>query len=218
MVVTCRETSEQRRIISSRCQWSVYACCNQLGCFHTRRGRCWSRWMLRAIVELLREHRNSFCLEDGERGETDLIELDIDTGDTTPKRQRVRRIPFAVRKEVARQFKIMQGTGVIQPSYSPWASAVVLVRKKDGSHRFCVDYRNLNSVTKLDSYPLPRIDDLLDQLDQSLYFSKLDLASGYWQIWVHRDSVPKTTFITPQGLFEFRVMPRLSFSALCRGS
>ena len=159
------------------------------------------------LVELLREHHNSFCLEDGERGETDLIELDIDTGDTTPKRQRVRRMPFAVRKEVARQLKIMQGTGVIQPSCSPWASAVVLVRKKDGSHRFCVDYRNLNSVTKLDSYPLPRIDDLLDQLDQSLYFSTLDLASGYWQIRVHRDSVPKTAFITPQGLFEFRVMP-----------
>ena len=159
------------------------------------------------LVELLREHHNSFCLEDGERGETDLIELDIDTGDTTPKRQRVRRMPFAVRKEVARQLKIMQGTGVIQPSCSPWASAVVLVRKKDGSHRFCVDYRNLNSVTKLDSYPLPRIDDLLDQLDQSLYFSTLDLASGYWQIRVHRHSVPKTAFISPQGLFEYRVMP-----------
>ena len=80
------------------------------------------------------------------------------------------------------------------------------MRKKDGSHRFCVDYRELNTVMKLDSYPLPRIDDLLDQLDQSWYFSTLDLASGYWQIRVHRDLVPKTAFITPQGIFEFRVM------------
>ena len=81
---------------------------------------------------------------------------------------------------------------------------VVMVRKKDGTHRFCVDYRELNSVTKADSFPLPRIDDLLGQFH---YFSTLDLASGYWQIRMHRDSIAKTAFVTPQGLFEFRVMP-----------
>ena len=153
------------------------------------------------LLCLLREHNKAFSLEEGERGETDLIEFQIDTGDTTPLRQRARRMPFAVRKEVARQLHAMQETGVVQPSSSPWASPVVLVRKKDGSHRFCVDYRQLNSVTRLDSYPLPRIDDLLDVLGQAQYFTTLDLAAGYWQIPVHQDSIPKTAFITPQGLY-----------------
>ena len=84
---------------------------------------------------------------------------------------------------------------------------MVLVRKKDGTHRFCIDYRQLNSVTKADRYPLPRIDDLLDQLEKLCYFSTLDLASGYWQIRVHPNSKEKTAFITPQGLYEFQVMP-----------
>ena len=101
----------------------------------------------------------------------------------------------------------MQSMGVVQPSSSPWASPVVMVRKKDGTSRFCVDYRELNSVTRQDAFPLPRIDDLLDQLGQSHYFSTLDLASGYWQIRVHPTSIPKTAFVTPQGSFEFRVMP-----------
>ena len=114
---------------------------------------------------------------------------------------------FTVREEVARQLKKMQEARVIQPSSSPWASPVVMVRKKDGSHRFCVDYHHLNSLTKSDTYPLPRIDDLLDQLGQCKYFSTLDLASGYWQIRVARESREKTTFVTPQGLFEFLVMP-----------
>ena len=96
---------------------------------------------------------------------------------------------------------------VIQPSNSPWASPVVLVRKKDGTLRFCVDYRGLNSVTKLDQFPLPRIDDLLDQLGKSRYFTTLDLASRYWQIRVDKPSKEKTAFITHHGLFEFCVMP-----------
>ena len=116
-------------------------------------------------------------------------------------------MPFAVRQEVARQIREMQQAGVVQPSSSPWASPVVMVRKKDGTHRFCIDYRDLNAVTVPDTFPLPQIDDLLDQLGQSRFFSTLDLASGYWQIRVHPDSRKKTAFVTPQGLFEFRVMP-----------
>ena len=88
-------------------------------------------------------------------------------------------MPFAVRQEVAQQLHKMQESGVVQPSSSLWSSPVVLVRKKDGTHRFYIDYRKLNAVTKPDLFPLPRIDDLLDQLGKSRYFSTLDLASGY---------------------------------------
>ena len=96
---------------------------------------------------------------------------------------------------------------MIQPSNSPWSSPVVMVRKKDGSHRFCVDYRALNSITKADTYPLPRIDDLLDQLSGARYFSTVDLASGFWQVQMEPASREKTAFVTPHGLYEFLVMP-----------
>ena len=129
--------------------------------------------------------------------------MEIDTGDTRPKKQPVCRMPFALRTEVAKQLRSMQEAGVIQPSSSPWASPVVMVRKRDGTHRFCMDFRELNSVTKADTFPLPRTDDLLDQLGAARYFSTLDLASGYWQIRMHPDSVEKTAFVTPQGLYEF---------------
>ena len=159
------------------------------------------------LCQFLTENHLAFSLEKGERGETDLIQMEIDTGDATPRKQPVRRMPFAARSEVARQLKDMQENGVIQASKSPWSSPVVLVQKKDGSLRFCVDYRELNSVTKADTFPLPRIDDLLDQLGKAKYFSTLDLASGFWQIRMHPQSQEKTAFSTPQGLYEFRVMP-----------
>ena len=92
----------------------------------------------------------AFSLDTGERGETDLLQFGIDTGDATLTRQPPRRMPFVVRQEVARQLKNIQEEGVISSSSSPWASPVVFVRMKDGSHRFCVDYHNLNAVTKQD--------------------------------------------------------------------
>ena len=106
-------------------------------------------------------------------------------------------MPIAVREEVARQLELVQAAEVIQPSTSPWASPVVMVRKKDGTHRFCVDYRRLNAVTKTDTYPLPRIDDLLDQLGHC----------GYWQIRMSPESCEKTAFVMSQG---FRHVARIS--------
>ena len=159
------------------------------------------------LCNFLAENHLAFSLEKGERGETDLIQMEIDTGDAAPKKQPIRRMPYAARSEIARQLKDMQENGVIQASKSPWSSPVVLVQKKDGSLRFCVDYRELNSVTKADTFPLPRVDDLLDQLGRAKYFSTLDLASGFWQIRMHPQSREKTAFSTPQGLYEFRVMP-----------
>ena len=97
--------------------------------------------------------------------------------------------------------------GVIEPTSSPWASPIVLVHKKDGTTRFCVDYHKLNSALVKDSYPLPCIDDSIDALSGSCWFSTLDLASGYWQVEVEERDRPKTAFTTGSGLYEFTVMP-----------
>eukprot|EP00731_Ephydatia_muelleri_P007839 Em0004g177a len=161
------------------------------------------------LLSVIGDYHDVFSLNEGERGETDLVEMNIDTGEAAPTRQAVRRLPFAVRQEVAQQLKEMQDSNVIQPSNSPWASPIVLARKKDGTLRMCVDYRKLNSVTKPDKFPLPRIDDLLDQLGKSKYFSTLDLAAGFWQIRMNKSSKEKTAFVTQNGLFEFQVMGRL---------
>ena len=109
-------------------------------------------------------------------------------------------MPFAVRTAVAMQLKKMQDTTVIRPSSSPWASPVVMVHNKDGSHRFCVDYRGLNSVTMQDSYPLPRIDDLLDQLCESYFFSTLDLAQGIGKFVYMKTQFPKQPLSLPTAL------------------
>ena len=101
----------------------------------------------------------------------------------------------------------MEKQGVVRPSCSPWASPVVLVLKKDGTKRFCVDYRKLNGIRRKDGYPLPRIDDILDTLGGSQYFTSLDLASGYWQVGMDEESVQKSAFITHSGLYEFVRMP-----------
>ena len=133
--------------------------------------------------------------------------MKIDTGNSEPKRQPAPQTTFAARQEIARHLRSMQDQGVIYPSSSPWASPMVLVRKNDRSLRFCLHYRDLNSITKSDTFPLPLIDDMLDQLGRLKFFSTLDLTAGYWQDQVHPDSREKTAIITHQGLYEFSVMP-----------
>ncbi|GJV14926.1 putative reverse transcriptase domain-containing protein [Tanacetum coccineum] len=110
-------------------------------------------------------------------------------------------------EELSGQLKELQDKGFIRPSSSPWGASVLFVKKKDGSFRMCIDYRELNKLTVKNRYPLPRIDDLFDQLQGSQFFSKIDLRSGYHQLRVHEDDIPKTAFRTRYGHFEFTVMP-----------
>jgi len=162
---------------------------------------------LSQLQQLLRENADVFALDPSELGSTDLVTHTIDTGDHTPIRQLPRRMPFSLRTKVVELVQGMLDQGIVEPSKSSWASPVVLVRKKDGSMRFCVDYRKLNAVTKLDVFPLPRIDDTLDLLAQNHYFSTLDLASGYWQVRMDPASKEKTALIISSGLYEFNSMP-----------
>ncbi|GJW11452.1 reverse transcriptase domain-containing protein [Tanacetum coccineum] len=110
-------------------------------------------------------------------------------------------------EELSGQLKELQDKGFIRPSSSPWGAPVLFVKKKDGSFRMCIDYRELNKLTVKNRYPLPRIDDLFDQLQGSQFFLKIDLRSGYHQLRVHEDDIPKTAFRTRYGHFEFTVMP-----------
>ncbi|GJV52907.1 zinc finger, CCHC-type containing protein [Tanacetum coccineum] len=132
--------------------------------------------------------------------------IELVTGAAPVARSPYRLAPSEM-QELSRQLQEMQDKGFIRPSHSPWGAPVLFVKKKDGSFRMCIDYRELNKLTVKNRYPLPRIDDLFDQLQGSRYFSKIDLRSGYHQLRVHEEDIPKTAFRTRYGHFEFTVMP-----------
>ena len=159
------------------------------------------------LLGLVLQYEDIFALDDSELGREKGVSHVINTEREKLIKQYPRRVPFSLRDKVEEMITKMEEQGVIQPSHSPWASPIVLVAKKDGSTRFCVDYRKLNVITKMDVYPLPRIDDMLDLLANNQYFSTLDLASGYWQVKMDQSLQEKTAFTTQVGLHEFRVMP-----------
>ena len=162
---------------------------------------------VKQLNDLIIEFSDIFALDQSELSSIDVITHAIDTGDSAPIKQHPRRIPFALCSKVDHLVSEMLDQGIVVPSKSPWASPVVLITKKDSSTCFCIDYRHLNSVTKTGVFPLPRVDDSLDQLSNSRYFTTLDLAAGYWQVLVEPKSREKTAFVTHSGLFEFSVMP-----------
>ncbi len=165
------------------------------------------------VKHLLHKYQDVFAKDDGDLGCTTLIEHQIPLLDDVPVRQRHRRIPPSQLEAVKAHIKQLLESQVIRESCSPYSSPIVLVKKKDGSLRMCVDYRQLNARTRKDAYPLPRIEESLDALTGARWFSTLDLASGYNQVPVAEADRSKTAFCTPFGLFEFLRMP----FGLCNG-
>jgi hypothetical protein len=125
---------------------------------------------------------------------------------TAPISKRPYMMPVEELKELKKQLTELQEVGYIRPSSSPWVAPVLFVQKKDGSQRICVDYRSLNDVTIKNKYPLPRIEDLFDQMRGARVFSKIDLRSGYHQMKIRPSNIPKTTFSTRYSLYEFTFM------------
>jgi hypothetical protein len=138
---------------------------------------------------------------------TSTVEHTIDTGDHPPIKQKSYRTAHSVQLEIRKNVNEMLENNIIRRSNSPWASPVVLVMKKDGTVRFCTDYRKLNAITRKDSYPLPRINETLDVIGNAKWFSSIDFCSGFWQIPVRESDIPKTAFVTRDGLFEYLRMP-----------
>jgi hypothetical protein len=133
------------------------------------------------------------------------------TIDLKPGTEPIARTPYRMStpelQELKMQLKELLDLGLIRPSVSPWGAPVIFIRKKDGSWRLCIDYRQLNKATIKNQYPLPRIDDLFDQMKGAMVFSKIDLRSGYHQLRIKEDDVPKTTFKMRFGHYEFTVLP-----------
>ncbi len=159
------------------------------------------------LKKLLLEYQDVFSKDKNDLGRTGLIKHKIDVGTNAPIKQPPRIPPLAKREQASKEIKNMAEQGVIEPSNSPWVSPVVLVRKKDGSTRFCVDYRKLNAITKKDSYPLPRVETSLHAFFGSSWFSTLDLKSGHWQVEMDESDKEKTAFSIGEWLWQFLVMP-----------
>ncbi|UYV69327.1 K02A2.6-like, partial [Cordylochernes scorpioides] len=158
------------------------------------------------LNQLLKENQALFSQHETDIGRI-AVQHKIHTIEHPPISCRPYRRPLAEYDEIKRQVEELSKKGLIRESQSPWAFPVVLVSKKDGSQRMCIDYRKLNAITIDDKQPLPYIQDMFDRLHNAKYFTTLDIAWGYWHVEMHPDSVEKTAFITNDGHYEFLVMP-----------
>ena len=160
------------------------------------------------VHSMLLDWKDIFSCSETDMGHTDLVKHKIKLVDNEPFKQPHRRIPPHLYSEVREHIKEMLETNVIRPSLSPYASPIVLVRKKDGKLRFCIDYRKLNSKTVKDAHSLPTIEETLDSLVGACYFTSLDLKAGYWQVELAEEDKEKTAFTAgPLGFYEFNVLP-----------
>ena len=159
------------------------------------------------LAALLVKYQDTFSKSEWDIGLTDLAEHSINTGDANPIKQRPRRVPLAYADEEKQAIEDLLQKGVIRKSTSPWSSPIVLVKKKSGAVRPCVDYRRLNALVKPDGFPLPRVQDCLDAVAGSALFSSFDLTSGYFQIPLKQEDIPKSAFCCKYGHFEMLRLP-----------
>ena len=159
------------------------------------------------LAKLIRDNADVFSSGPFDLGRTTLVTHDIETGDHHPVRRRMYRVPQAQRESLFRHTEMMEKSGVIRRSDSPWQSPVLVIKKKDNTDRIVVDMRDLNKVCRPSLHPLPHLDDVLDVIGGSKWFSTLDLMSGYWQIPLTEQAKPKTAFSCCAGNFEFNVLP-----------
>lgn len=162
---------------------------------------------LQSFNQLLIKYRDCFALDLSELGKTNLTEMVIKLKDDTPVVYNPYRMSLKEKECLSEIIEDLLKNGIIRESSSSYASPIILVNKKNGQKRLCVDYRALNRKTLKDKYPLPRIEDKLDYLGGNNFFSCLDLASGYYQVPVAEESKHLTAFITPDGLYEYNRMP-----------
>ena len=159
------------------------------------------------LKELLLEYQDTISSDELDLGLTSLVEHCIDTGDAKPCRQALRRTPAAYAHIMDEQVQLMLKQGIIKPSVSDWSSNVVLVKKKDQTYRFCVDFRALNACSVRDMQPIPRIDSCLEALAGASWFTTLDMRSGFFQVKIREEDAKKTNFITRNGAYSFKIMP-----------
>ena len=159
------------------------------------------------LASLIQRNYSLFANSSTQTEANSYVKHQIKTLHNNPIARRSYRHSATENEEIRKQTDEMLKNNVIRPSFSPWAAPVILAPKKDGTKRFCVDYRGLNAATIKDVYPLPRIDETLDALGGAIYFTTLDMAAGYWQVPIEESDKEKSAFITQNGLFEFNVMP-----------
>ncbi len=140
-------------------------------------------------------------------GQSDFACHDIDVGDATPIKQHPYRVGPFKQVHMNEEIKYMKDNGIIEESNSDWSSPCILVPKSDSSFRFCTDFRKVNLVSKSDTFPLPRIDDCIDHIGQAKFVTTFDLLKGYWQVPLTPRAKQISTFVTPQGLFQYKVLP-----------
>ena len=168
----------------------------------------WPEKLQHEAKEMLKRNAKVFSKDDMDMGRTNLVKHHIKLTDPVPFKEAYRRIPPQMYDEVNTHLQEMLDLGAIRPSNSPWASAIVLVRKKDGRLRFCIDLRKLNNRTVKDAYSLPRIESILDSLGGAQIFSTLDLKAGYWQVEMAEECKAYTAFTCgPLGFYECDTMP-----------
>ena len=174
----------------------------------------WSKGLKQQVNELLIEYQDIFALSDLELGRTNLVKHHIPVSNPVPFKERHTRIPPSQFEPLRKLLRNMEEVGTIRKSNSPWASSIVLVKKKDRDLRFCINLRKLNAGMVKDAYALPRIEETLDYLVGSKWFSALDLKSGYWQVELDEESKPLTAFTAgPLSFYECERMPFRAMNA-----